>query len=624
MNERILYLECSSGISGDMTVAALLDLGADRNVLTEALSSLPLSGYSIEIKDVYKSGIRACDFHVVLDAEHENHDHDMTYLHGTGYQSDSHAHNPQNSHFNESHSKGHAHDPQNSHFNEFHSDSHAHDPQNSHFSEFHSDSHAHDPQSSHTSERCNEIHIQDSKSPHESEHRNAAHCHTDAASSHSEALCACAKNEHQYTQEMSAFTGDCSDAPAHTEVSQCAPAYAEVSPVVPAHTEVSQCAPAYAEDSHGVPTPADQFHGHSHAHTARNLQDIIAIIRAGHLTANAADLAIRIFEILARAEASVHGKGINEVHFHEVGAVDSIVDIVAAAVCLDNLHPDQVIVSALAEGCGQIRCQHGLIPVPVPAVTAISEQEGLVLRLTGIQGELVTPTGAAIAAAIRSGETLPDQIQICRVGYGAGKRDYATAGILRAMMVKSVKAKDPLNACEALCGASTHADSYACAGAEADSAPVSAHGDTILALEANIDDCTGEALAFTMQQLMESGALDVFYTPVYMKKNRPAYLLKVLCSQEIRTALESIIFQNTTTIGIRRQVMERTKLNRRVVSVRTPWGAADVKCCDYNGLTRFYPENDSVSRLSRENGIGFSELYSLLQEYARGLIESSE
>ena len=244
MSEKILYLECNSGISGDMTVAALLDLGANREVLMEALESLPLTGYSIEIKDVYKSGIRACDFNVILDSAHENHDHDMEYLYG--------------------------------------------------------DAHTHDAAVSH----------------------EYAHAHADGVEEHEHA----------------------------------------VNKVTDAHAEHT------VNETPGTPA-------HHHHHDARNLNDIAQIIMAGRLTENAKSLALKIFRILAQAEAKVHGKSIDEVHFHEVGAVDSIVDITAAAVCLDNLQPDQVVISALTDGTGQIRCQHGLIPVPVPAVTAIASNE---------------------------------------------------------------------------------------------------------------------------------------------------------------------------------------------------------------------------------------------------------
>ena len=424
MDNKILYLECTSGISGDMTVGALLDLGADRHVLLSALESLPLDGYRIEIKDVFKSGIRACDFHVILDAAHENHDHDMEYLHGTH--------------------------------------------------------------------------------------------------------------------------------PSHTHEGDSAP--------VPEH-------------SHSA-----------HHHDARNLNDIIGIIRAGKLTESAKALAIRIFEILAKAEASVHGRDIQEVHFHEVGAVDSIIDIAAAAVCLDNLAPDKVIVSPLTEGNGLVRCQHGLIPIPVPAVAAIAVNEKIVLKSSDIEGELVTPTGAAIAAAISSGDTLPGEFRIQKMGFGAGKRDYASSGILRAMLI------EPL-----------------------------AHDvhDTILTLETNIDDCSGEALSYTLQQLMDAGALDAFCIPIYMKKNRPAYLLKVICSPADREKLESIIFRNTTTIGIRVQELARTKLERKILAVETPWGMADVKCCTHGNQTYYYPESDSVCKLASSLGIGFPEMYNMIQAYAR-------
>ena len=367
MNHSILYLECNSGISGDMTVAALLDLGADRQILLDALSSLPLTGYSIEIKDVYKSGIRACDFNVILD--HDNHDHDMDYLHG-------HAHN-----MTDEHDHTHSHN----------------------LSDEHEQIHRHD---------------------------------------------------HSMT----------------------------------------------VGDVHGHDTDESQ-HIHHHHHDARNLNDITKIIQVGQLSSGAKDLALKIFQILAEAEAAVHGKTLEEIHFHEVGAVDSIVDIVAVAVCIDNLSPSGIVISALTDGKGQIRCQHGLIPVPVPAVTAIAMQNDLTLNISDVECEHVTPTGAAIAAAVRTATTLPKEFRIRRIGFGAGKRDYAATGLLRAMLLQPLS-KD------------TH--------------------DTILSLETNVDDCSGEALSYTMQLLLDAGALDAFCIPIYMKKNRPACLLKVLCRNSAR------------------------------------------------------------------------------------------
>ena len=307
-SDRILYLECRSGISGDMTVAALLDLGADEKKLREALASLPLEGYQIQISRVKKSGLDACDFAVLLDEEHENHDHDMRYLHG-----DLHGDHEQEGHMQEEHLHG-------SHVHEEHlHDGHDHD------------GHAHAAQASH------------------------------------------------------------------------------------------------------------------HAHAHRGLPEITQIIETGTLTAGAKELALRIFDILADAEAKAHGVSRDKVHFHEVGAVDSIVDIVAAAVCLDDLAPEQIVLSPLSEGTGTVRCQHGILPIPVPAVTNIVTAYGLPVHNTTVQGELVTPTGAAIAAAVmQEHNKLPENYTIQRVGIGAGKRDYETAGILRAMIIQVLICMDYL------------------------------------------------------------------------------------------------------------------------------------------------------------------------------------
>lgn len=172
-------------------------------------------------------------------------------------------------------------------------------------------------------------------------------------------------------------------------------------------------------------------------HHHRTPADIYEIIDQGKLTQGAAKLAHRIFEILAQAEATAHGVAVSEVHFHEVGAVDSIVDIVAAAVCLDNLAPERVLVSPLSEGKGQVRCQHGLLPIPVPAVTNIVMEHQIPMKQLDVEGELVTPTGAAIVAAIRQeNNLLPEQYRICGIGMGAGKREYGLAGFLRAMWIE--------------------------------------------------------------------------------------------------------------------------------------------------------------------------------------------
>ena len=404
---KTLYLECYSGISGDMTVAALLDLGADREVLKESLKSLPVGGFRTEITRVKKSGLDACDFSVIL--EQDNHDHDMEYLHGS---------------------------------------------------------------------------------------------------------------EKSYA-------------------------------------------------------------GH---HEHRGMKEITEIIQKSEMTARAKKMAMRVFGILAQAESKAHGVPVEEVHFHEVGAVDSIVDIAAIAICMDNLDISNVIVPVLYEGTGFIRCQHGQIPVPVPAVTHIAETHKLKLKITDIQGELVTPTGAAVVAAFRTSDRLPEDFTMLKTGIGAGKRQYRCPGILRAMLIR-----------------------------ETTDLQIK---DIIWKLETDMDDCGGEMMGHVMNLLMANGAREVHYTPIYTKKNRPAYTLTVICKESEREKLENLIFSETTTIGIRRVEMERTILQREIQKKDTPVGTAIVKACTLpDGNIRYYPEYENVAELAERNQLSFRETYDRIRSY---------
>ncbi len=482
-----LYLECYSGISGDMAVAALLDLGADEKVMTDVLESLPVSGFRVEVKRVIKSGIDACDFNVILDAEHENHDHDMEYLHGH-----EHGHSHDGHEEDHGHEHGHDHDGGHGHGHE-----HGHDHDGGHG---HGHEYGHDHDDGH-------VHGHDYDGGHIHGHHH--------------------DQSHDHTHE-------------------------------------------------------DMAHGHTHTHhhhEHRGMAEIRQIIGGGKMTEGARKLALRIFEILAEAESKAHNVQVDQVHFHEVGAVDSIVDIVAVAVCLDNLKVEEVVVPFLCEGTGTVRCQHGILPVPVPAVANIMKSYSLPVRIVDAEGEFVTPTGAAIVAAVKTSETLPKGFSVVKVGIGAGKRNYERPGILRAMVVRDVQPEK----------------------------------DIIWKLETNIDDCSGEALGYVMERLFEAGARDVHYTPVFMKKNRPAWQLNVICAGEDIEKLERIIFRETTTIGIRRVEMERTVLKREERMVSTALGEARVKVCQAEGVVRFYPEYDSVSRLARESGTPFAQVYQMVQ-----------
>ena len=298
-------------------------------------------------------------------------------------------------------------------------------------------------------------------------------------------------------------------------------------------------------------------------------------------------VAHRIFAILAQAEAQAHGVPADQVHFHEVGAVDSIVDIVAAAVCLDDLDVDGVVVRGLTEGRGTVRCQHGVLPVPVPAVANIAAQHAIPLSIADVQGELVTPTGAAIAAAVRTASELPERFIVRKTGIGAGKRSYAVPSMLRAMLIE---------------------DAGSCASAADASTP---HGGPFVwKLETEVDDCPGEALGYAMERLFAAGAREAHYAPVFMKKNRPAYQVQALCAEEDIAALEQVLFEETTTIGIRRTPMERTVLPREIVQVSTTFGPMRAKCVAMpDGTRRLYPEYEDVAAAARAQELPYQDVY---------------
>lgn len=485
---KTLYLETSSGISGDMFVAAMIDLGADPEALERALNSIPADGFMVEISSVKKSGIACCDFNVILDAAHENHDHDMAYLYGPAPVSSA---APQE----EAH-------------------------------------HCH----------CHE----DEEAPH-------CHCHEDEEAHH----CHCHEEAHHCHCHEEEETHHC-----HCHEDE----------------EAHHCHGHGGEESH--------HHHEHHHHHGRHLAEILDIIDATDMTDSAKALAGKMFHIVAEAESLAHHMPLEEVHFHEVGAIDSIVDIIAAAVTFDSLGITDVIIPCLTEGRGTVRCQHGVLPVPVPATMNIIEAYDMPLTIMEAKGEYVTPTGAAIAAAICTTHQLPKAFRIVATGLGAGKRAYTErTNILRAYLIEG-------NAMEE-------------------------GKDEIVKLETDIDDSTGEALGYTIDRLMQAGALDVHYSPVYMKKNRPAWELTVICKKSRMEELEDIIFKETTTIGIREfpSVM-RSILHRNQKQVETPFGIAEVKEVALPGERRFYPEYESVKAIAEKEHLPFAEVYHLVKALA--------
>ena len=445
--DKKLYLDCGSGISGDMFVAAMIDLGADPDALEKALDSLPADGFFVEIGRVKKSGIDCCDFRVRLDDDCENHDHDMDYLYGSLAPA--------------------------------------------------------------AGSGC---------SCHEEPDREEHHCH-------------CHEEGH--------------DGEAHHCCRQ----------------------------------------GKDHHHTHRGLTEILPMIDACDMTETAKALARKIFRIIGEAEAKAHDLPLDKVHFHEVGALDSIVDVVAAAVTFDSLHIKEVIVPKLTEGTGTVRCRHGVMPVPVPATVNIVSAYKIPMELTGAKGEYVTPTGAAIAAAISTSHQLPPSFVIKKAGLGAGKRAYTDrSGILRAFLIQ---------------------------GGENEGR------DKVVKLETDIDDCSGEVLGYVMKKLFKAGAKDVHYAPIFMKKNRPAWELTVICKEDQVEALEQIIFTETTTIGIREYPLMRSILDREEKEVETVYGKAAVKQVTFRDMTRAYPEYDTVKKLAKKNKVPFMDVFDAVKEAAK-------
>lgn len=332
------------------------------------------------------------------------------------------------------------------------------------------------------------------------------------------------------------------------------------------------------KDSHG----GHSHRGHSHerhSHEHRTWRDIEALLGDAELKPEVLDLSRKMFRMVAEAEGRVHGYPAEEVHFHEVGAVDSIVDIVSVAACLEELQVEEILISEIWEGQGHVHCQHGILPVPVPAVLEIAAAHGLPLKQTEQSGEMVTPTGAAVAALAKNRR--PEAFTVERIGVGAGKKDFPRANVLRAMLIR----EEPL--------------------------------EDLWMLESNVDDCSGEALGYTLECLMEAGAKDAFFTPIYMKKNRPAYKLSVLCREEEIRSLDAILFRETTTIGVRRSRVRREALERRIEEVRTPYGAARVKVCSFEGNEICYPEYESVRAIAREYGPSYQEIYEIVQKAAK-------
>ena len=456
-----LYLEPFSGLSGDMLNALLLDLGADRKHLEEALKTISLDGYHLHVDRIAKSSIWGTDFDVHM--EHGEKDQ------GIAGDFDHHHHEHDHDHHEHEHTHEHAH----SHTHEEHTHAHTH---------MHEHSHDH-------------------------------------------------HHEHDHTHE---------------------------------HT-----------------------HSHHHHHgEVRGLKEIETIILSSGVSDFVKEKSLEVFRDIAQAEANVHQMPVEEIHFHEVGATDSIIDIMSFFILWETLDIDAVYSTAVTEGSGTITVAHGVMPVPVPAVMQLRLGTSIPFSQDfDIHTELVTPTGLALFKAIHPVFAQPSNLTATKVGYGFGKRDTGKFNALRGTLLEKT----------------THSHQV-----------VTSNNDAIIQIDATIDDQSGEELGYIMSLLLEEGALDVHYTSVYTKKNRPATHLTLLIQEGDLERFTAILFEQTSTIGFRYQNVQRKVMTRTFETKQTSLGDVKVKKNQYGTVTKSTLEYEDCARIAKETGLSIQAVYQQL------------
>ena len=322
----------------------------------------------------------------------------------------------------------------------------------------------------------------------------------------------------------------------------------------------------------------DHLHEHAHEHSHdhehhhhTDLHEIEHLLSHLDLPQTVQDDALAVYRRIAEAESKVHGTTVDQIHFHEVGTLDALADVVGVCLLMHLLAPEKVYASSVHVGCGQVKCAHGILPVPAPATALLLS--GVPIYGGAIQGELCTPTGAALLThfVTKFGE-LP-AMQLLKSGYGMGTKDFPAANCVRAMLGEQ-----------------------------------DAPAEEILELSCNLDDCTGEAIGFAMERLLDAGALDVYWTSVGMKKNRPGILLTCMCRPLDREKMVELLFRHTTTLGVRESAFRRYTLSRESKTIQTPDGDIRVKVSTGYGVTREKPEFEDLAKIARETGKSLSEL----------------
>ncbi len=321
-----------------------------------------------------------------------------------------------------------------------------------------------------------------------------------------------------------------------------------------------------AEESEAI------HHGHQHEHHHHSgMKDIENIINGLNISENVRNNALSVYRLIAEAESHAHGCDVDEIHFHEVGTMDAVADIVGVCMLIDELAPERIIASPICVGSGYVHCAHGILPVPAPATAHILR--GVPIYSGEIRAELCTPTGAALLRHFADEFAPMPVMRVSKIGYGMGTKDFETANCLRAML------------------------------GDAEAKP-----EAIALLCCNIDDMTGEQTGFAVGKLLEAGALDVFTAPIYMKKNRPGVMLTCICREREKDRFVKLIFKHTSTIGLREHIAGRYALSRKEITVHTDYGDVRAKQSEGYGVCRVKAEYDDLAELADKNGISLSDI----------------
>lgn len=318
------------------------------------------------------------------------------------------------------------------------------------------------------------------------------------------------------------------------------------------------------------------MHEHEHHHHHTTLHDIEHLLSHLELPQAVRDDALAVYRLIAGAESKVHGRPIEQIHFHEVGTLDALADVVGVCLLVHLLSPEKIYASNVHVGCGQVHCAHGILPVPAPATALLLQ--GVPIYGGAIQGELCTPTGAALLRHFVCEFGAMPAMKLLKSGYGMGAKDFPAANCVRAMLGETERPTEQ-----------------------------------ILELSCNLDDCTGEAIGFASEQLLQAGALDVYTTQVSMKKNRPGVLLTCMCKPSDREKMLALLFRHTTTLGVREAVFRRYTLSRQTHTLETEHGPVRVKVSEGYGVTKRKPEFEDLAKIARQTGASLLDIQKSLK-----------